>query len=98
MPIMPIPIYHGHSRPLTEYERKVLLGVFIILLSIWIVSSIYLLFKYYVRKNVSGSFFEYYYDIHCDLNFFVAFLNYMMTFLFVIGVLIWLGSLVSKFL
>lgn len=97
--MMPIPMYHsGHSRPLNEYETKVLLGVFIILCVIWTISTIYLIIKYRNRKDGDdiGNSFIYFYLFGDYIVLHI--LNILMSFISVMLILIYLGSLLVPYL
>jgi len=93
--IRTINIHHGHSRPLTEDEAKVMLACFAILTFIWIVSSIFNIRSYFkrVKLGYSPKFSEFY--------FFPD--TFIQSVLHIIGVLGWgitlliyLGSLLAK--
>ena len=94
-----IPVYHGHShcnRPMTEHESKVMLGCFIILSFIWVVSSIISIVKFY--KNRKIYYYENFWEVYFDDNIIQGVLHFIMTFLSIVIALIYLGSLIAKLL
>lgn len=99
-PVIPmsILIHCGHSILLVECEAKLIIGFLIVLFVLWVVNSIFIIYKYYDKSKDEGiylGFIEWYFIGPYE---FLGFFNYWMAFLYGILILIWLGSLVAQYL
>jgi uncharacterized protein involved in cysteine biosynthesis len=95
MPIIPIPIHHGHSAPLTPEAAKTLVGCLIVLTVIWMITYLISAIRYYITdKDVNKKLWTFY-DYHSD---YFGLLDILMTVFYGLLILVWLGSLVAKLL
>ena len=91
-----IPIHHsGHSRPMTEEEGKVMLGVFIVLSILFILVSIVSIVKYNKIGYKFYNFIDFYF---LEDNIISIVIKVIMLITYGIILLVYTGSLIAKLL
>lgn len=92
--IIPMPMHHGHTTPMTKEEQHIMFGCFVIMSIIYFIALGYYFYKWY-KSDRYDSFPDF---VMFESNFFAMFTIMMMTIMYGILILIALGILVSKLL
>lgn len=88
------PVNTGPHRPMTDEESKVMLGVFIVLNIIWLLNTLRILWINRPIKSFSN-FYEYFDFLEAPIS---VMLNAIMIVIWVIIILVGLGSIIANFL
>jgi hypothetical protein len=99
--IIPQPVfYHGHHRPMTEEEAKVLVGAIVVLTIIWVITSVFAVIRWRKEKKqfrsnpyLNNTFWDYFFF---EPPILIVILNITMTTIYVIALIIFFGELAAK--